>query len=94
MPTPKNRLSIAIFFDKFRTVAALRHAIPDFSHSFENQGFPAVRNARSDGNGPQLRDGFAAAFDYDNAAFGSLSYKLRSMNVKFTDRRFPHETTV
>src|ERR1035438_5014415 len=42
------------------------------------------------GQGAQLRDGLAAAFDHDYAAFFGLAHKLRSADVEFTDRRLPH----
>src|ERR1035437_10649946 len=84
-------LSIAILFDNFRAVADLRHASPDFAHGAENPRFLAGRHARGSGNRDELRDGFAAAFDQNNATFGRLAYQLRSMNVEFTDRRLPHE---
>ncbi len=84
-------LSISIFFNDSGTVGDLRHASPDLSHGVENLCFLGVRHPRWSGNRAQFRDGFAPAFDHDSATFRSLAYKLRSMNVEFTDRRFPHE---
>ena len=78
-------LAIAIVFNDVRAVADLRHSRPDFPHGIENTGSFVCRHGRGSSDGAQLRDGFAAAFDHDNATFRSFAHQFRSMNVEFTD---------
>jgi hypothetical protein len=83
-------LTITILFDDFRAVPGLRHSSPDFPHRVEDPRFLARRDPGRSGNRTQLRHRFPAAFDHDNAAFLSLAYQFRGVNVELPDRRLPH----
>src|SRR6266567_1640503 len=84
------RLPAPIVLDHFCAVAHPWHSGPDSPHGSEDPRFLCGRQARWSGDGAELRNRLATPLDHDDAAFGSLTYQFRGVDVKLADGRGSH----